>query len=130
MNSGRTIFLVDDDPDDQEIFALALDEIDSTATFVSAKNGLEAMIKLKEPTFRPDFIFLDLNMPRMNGIQCLVEIKKDTQLSAIPVVIYTTSSESRHKEETLALGATAFMTKPPGIEELIRSLQRIFGYYQ
>jgi len=130
MKSGRTIFLVDDDLDDQEIFVLALDEIDPTFACVSAKNGLEAMEKLKDPTFRPEFIFLDLNMPRMNGIQCLLEIKKDPALRDIPVVIYTTSSESRHKEETLALGATAYMTKPPGIEELVTSLQKIFRDYQ
>jgi CheY-like chemotaxis protein len=130
MKSGRTIFLVDDDLDDQEIFALALDEINPKFTCVSAKNGLEAMEKLKERTFRPDFIFLDLNMPRMNGIQCLVEIKKDPELRDVPVVIYTTSSESRHKEETLGLGATAFMTKPPGIEDLVSSLQEIFRHFQ
>ena len=90
---------------------------------------MEAMDKLNQD-FKPDFIFLDLNMPRMNGRQCLTELKKQPGLCNIPVVIYTTSSENRDREETLALGAAAFITKPSGIEELIQSLQNVFIHLQ
>ncbi|MGC1242901.1 MAG: response regulator [Chryseosolibacter sp.] len=126
IRRNYTVFLVDDDDDDQEIFALALAEVDDSIACVTAKNGMEALDKLGESKFRPDFIFLDLNMPRMNGKQCLREIKNQVALSKIPVVIYSTSSEKRDIEETKALGAAAFITKPPGISELIRSLQNIF----
>lgn len=125
MKRSRTVFLVDDDADDQEIFALALAEVDKDIHCVTAKNGMEALVKLNEDQFRPDYIFLDLNMPRMNGKQCLQEIRNLQSLNAIPVVIYSTSSERRDMEETKALGAAAFITKPPGISELVRRLQNI-----
>ena len=117
--------MVDDDTDDQEIFALALAEVDNSISCVTAKSGIEALDRLNESNFRPDYIFLDLNMPRMNGKQCLKKIKDQASLSEIPVVIYSTSSERRDIEETKALGAAAFITKPPGISELIRSLHHI-----
>ena len=126
MKSNCTIFLIDDDTDDQEIFALALAEIDNSFTCVTAKNGFEAIDKLTQTPFRPDYIFLDLNMPRMNGKQCLLEIKKQRKLTDIPVVIYTTSSERRDKDETIAMGAAAFITKPPQLGDLIHSLKKIF----
>lgn len=125
MRKNCTVFLVDDDADDQEIFALALAEVDNSISCITAKSGMEALDKLNENTFRPDYIFLDLNMPRMNGKQCLREIKGQAALNKIPVVIYSTSSDDRDIEETRALGAAAFITKPPGISELIRSLHHI-----
>jgi CheY-like chemotaxis protein len=125
MRKNYTVFLVDDDADDQEIFALALAEVDHSISCVTARDGMEALDKLNESDFRPDYIFLDLNMPRMNGKQCLKRIKDQASLSQIPVVIYSTSSEDRDIEESKALGAAAFITKPPGISELIRSLHHI-----
>ena len=130
MKRNCKVFLVDDDADDREVFALALAEIDQSYTFVGAKNGIEALEKLKQEVFKPDYIFLDLNMPRMNGWQCLQEIKKQPELEQIPVVIYSTSSEARDRDETLALGAAAFITKPAEIRELIRSLRHIFIHIQ
>ncbi len=126
MKEDSTIYLVDDDDDDQEIFALALEEAAPSFTCVTAKNAIEALECLKAGFVRPDCIFLDLNMPLMNGKQCLEEIKKQTKLAEIPVVIYTTSSEPRDREQMLAMGAAAFITKPPGIDELIASLNDIF----
>lgn len=120
------IFLIDDDSDDQEIFALALEEVPPSYTCVIAKNGVEALAKLRSGDVKPDYIFLDLNMPRMNGKQCLAEIKKETALKKIPVIIYSTSSESRHREQMITMGASAFVTKPPLIPELIASLKDVF----
>ena len=62
----------------------------------------------------------------MNGKQCLEELKKHSSLRAIPVVVYTTSSENRDKEQMLAMGASAFVTKPPEIDGLISSLRDVF----
>jgi len=59
----------------------------------------------------PDYISLDLNMPRMDGRACLGEQKKDARLGEIPIIIYTTSSNVRDRVETLELGATYFLTK-------------------
>lgn len=126
MNDDATIFLIDDDSDDQEIFALALEEIFRSYTCVTAKNGVEALEKLRSGNVKPDYIFLDLNMPRMNGKQCLAEIRKESVLNKIPVIIYSTSSESHHMEQMITMGASAFVTKPPVIAELIASLRDVF----
>jgi CheY-like chemotaxis protein len=123
MRDQATIFLIDDDIDDQAIFALALEELAPSFHCVTAKDGIEALAKLRSGDLKPDCIFLDLNMPRMNGKQCLKELRKEFRLSQIPVVIYTTSSESRDKEQMLAMGASAFITKPPVMEELVASLK-------
>jgi CheY-like chemotaxis protein len=124
LKKNRTIFLIDDDVDDQEVFAMALAEIDESIFCVTAKNGLEALEKLKTSEFRPDYIFLDLNMPRMNGKQFLKEWSRSAA-SDIPVVIYSTSAEDRDVEETKALGAVAFITKPPRMNDLVTSLHKV-----
>jgi CheY-like chemotaxis protein len=72
----------------------------------------------KENAVLPDLILLDLNMPKMDGKQCLDELKKDERLSQIPVFIYTTSSQSKDIEYTLQLGAECFITKPSSARDL------------
>src|SRR5438067_10174563 len=117
-------FLADDDTDDQQLFKEALNEIDKSIRCLTASNGEEALNKLKtDLTQLPDYIFLDLNMPRMNGLQCLAEIKKLNVLNHIPVVIYTTSSAKRDVEETRKLGADYFITKPPNFKELCEKIK-------
>ena len=73
----KQVLLVDDDIDDHEIFCMALENLENCYKCIFAKDGIEALEILKnEEIFIPDIIFLDLNMPRMNGIDCLYEIKK------------------------------------------------------
>ena len=118
-------FLVDDDSDDLKIFALAMEEVDSSIQCVTATNGVEALEKLRDEEFIPDVIFLDLNMPRMNGKQCLIEMKKIDRLKDVPVIMYSTSSDRRDVEETLHLGAAHFLTKPSNISALTKSLTEL-----
>jgi CheY-like chemotaxis protein len=119
----KICFMVDDDIDDQEIFSIALDEIDQKVDCVFASDGIEALQKLHEdPLFEPDYIFLDLNMPKMNGKQCLEEIKKISRLSQTPIIIYSTSSEKKSITEVKLIGATAYFTKPSSISELAKKL--------
>jgi CheY-like chemotaxis protein len=126
MKDAAIIFLIDDDNDDQEIFTLALREAAPSYHCVTAKDGIDALEKLRGGDLDPDCIFLDLNMPRMNGKLCLKEIKGELRLSNVPVVIYTTSSEIREKEQMLAMGASGFITKPAVIQELVASLKDVF----
>ncbi|MES2648709.1 MAG: response regulator [Bacteroidota bacterium] len=122
--------MVDDDIDDQEIFSIALNEIEHKVDCVFANDGMEAIQKLEtDPMFEPDYIFLDLNMPRMNGKQCLSEIKKIKRLSNIPVIIYSTSSENKSITEVKKIGATAYITKPSSIPELAQKLTEFFTQY-
>lgn len=122
----KTCFLIDDDLDDQEIFALALNQISDKFECSFASNGYEAVLKLNGEAPLPDFIFLDLNMPRMNGKECLKELRKMGHLDAIPIVIYSTSSSALDVKETQELGAAAFITKPFSLIELAGKLEAFF----
>ena len=128
MVQAPNLVLIDDDADDQEIFSIALQNINSLIRFVISDNCKDALEKLsKDKMFKPDFIFLDLNMPGMSGSQCLAEIKKHSRFKHIPVIIYTTSSGQRDKDETKKLGADYFLTKPTDINKLITILKKILS---
>jgi DNA-binding response OmpR family regulator len=127
MNVHKTCFLIDDDVDDQEIFTIALQQVDPNFHCITAGNGDEALKMLIHPAAElPDYIFLDLNMPRMNGKECLRELKKLDRLKHIPVVIYTTSSSEYDQLTTRTLGAASFITKPFTIAELVAALHAFF----
>lgn len=127
MKNGKTCFLIDDDIDDQEIFALVLKSVNPSITCITANDGIEAISRLRaEEAFTPDYIFLDLNMPRMSGKECLQEIKKIDRLNATPVIVYSTSSEQKDVLETRALGATGYLEKQSSIEELRNRLAHYF----
>jgi CheY-like chemotaxis protein len=104
--------------DDVQLFAEVLQDVNSSIVLNVAGNGLEAIEKLATLEQSPDIIFLDLNMPRMDGKECLRYIKSDPRLSSIPVIMYTTSTQSRDIEETMMSGALCFITKPSSIKEL------------
>lgn len=111
--------VVDDDSDDCEIFCDAVSELDLPTECLVANNGEDALKKLRSGMERlPDFLFLDLNMPRMDGRTCLAELKKDVKLKKIPVIIYSTSSYQKDIDETYELGAIYFLTKPSDFKKL------------
>ena len=122
----KTCLLVDDDEDDREVFCLALNQVDPSVTCITACDGLEALLILEEESIVPDYIFLDLNMPRMDGKECLREIRKQKHLAHVPVIIFSTSSADKEKAETKRLGATSFIVKPPRLSTLAENLHEIF----
>jgi len=121
----KTLLIVDDDPDDIQLFCEALAEINETIHCFSATNGEEALQLLKATIVKPDFIFLDLNMPRMNGKQLLVQLKSDPQFASILVIIYSTSKIKQDVEDSLRMGAVAFITKPNKFEYLVEAISRV-----
>jgi len=126
MKPKRTFFIVDDDIDDQDLFIEAVNEVDDSIECMSASNCEEALDLLKNKKIgMPDMIFLDLNMPRLNGKQCLAELKKEAHLADIPVIIYSTSSEKRDIEETSRLGAAHFLIKPADMSNLTQILSEL-----
>ena len=131
MKKTTTLFIADDDQDDVELFTEAVNEVDKSIQCHSAMDGEEALKKLMAmlPDL-PDIIFLDLNMPRINGKQCLVEIKKTEKLNTVPVVIYSTSSIQHDIDETRELGAVYFLTKPASFGELCKELSSIISSRQ
>lgn len=115
----------DDDADDKALFSEALNEIDPTIVCYLAADGTEVLKKLASKEFdRPDIIFLDINMPPMNGWQCLTALKKDPIWQSIPVIMYSTSSARRDVEIASHLGALCFYTKPDNYNDL-RSFLRV-----
>jgi CheY-like chemotaxis protein len=130
MNHTR-ILLVDDD---QFIFADALDEIAKNVECVTANNGVEAIAYLNTANPIPSLIFLDLNMPFMNGFQCLEQIMKDDKLRHLPVIIYTTSDNPHRRKACKGIRCVIFFTKPRNFRllkgKLLEILQMDFSKLQ
>jgi len=124
--ANRVILLVDDDMDDQELFGEAMGIVDSSAICHFASDGEEGLNML-QAGLHCDLIFLDLNMPKMNGKQFLAEVKQHKTLSKIPVVIFTTSLREKDGTETTNMGAAHFLTKPSSFGELCKQLEDILA---
>lgn len=120
----QNILLIDDDEDDQEIFLIALQQASPSVSFYAESKAGEALQKLVNGYLIPDAIFLDLNMPIMNGQQFLVEIKNNSKLKDIPVIIFSTSSNAATISLMKELGAIEYITKPPTLDELITTLSK------
>jgi len=109
---------------------MALGQVNAAIRCEFANDGTEAMEKLQNKNVSPpDYIFLDLNMPRMDGRQCLIEIKRQSHLRHIPLVVYSTSSDEDFQAEMIRLGATACVVKPPLMSMLKKKLMDFFSQY-
>lgn len=121
------VLAVDDDPDDFEFFFEAIKEIDKSIIVLKATNGQEALHILENHLLMPDYIFLDINMPLMDGNTCLQEIKKNSKLRDIPVVMYSTSNNATEISKYKVMGAR-FLVKPHQFSKLVKSLAVLLGY--
>ena len=120
------ILLVDDDEDDRQFFAEALDSLDMNTELVQLTNGeacLEYMENKKDDC--PNLLFLDLNMPIMNGFQCLEQIRKQKVFKDVIIAIYSTSSAEKDIEDTFNKGANIYITKPSSFKDLKNSLRQV-----
>ena len=125
--NGITFLLADDDADDKTLFCEALSEIDPGIVCHTAGDGREALAILSEKQIKkPNIIFLDINMPVMDGWQCLGKLKEHSDHRDIPVIMYSTSSYQRDIELALESGAFCFFTKPSDYREL-RSILRLIA---
>jgi CheY-like chemotaxis protein len=119
------VFLIEDDEDDQELFVMALRQINPSLDCTVLSGAENALKALEQNEAAPDLIFLDLNMPVMTGQQFLAELRKKGRGQQIPVVVLSTSSNPAIVDEAIALGARSFITKPNDFRELKSILQRI-----
>lgn len=117
------IFLADDDEDDIFLFEEALRQVSVTTELVVASNGMELMNLLAEKP-KPDLIFLDMNMPVKNGLECLEEIRVAEPLANIPVVILSTSVANYLWESAYKGGANLYVQKPTSFANLVKVLQK------
>jgi CheY-like chemotaxis protein len=109
----KKILLADDDIDDAEVFQEALSRACAATTFKRFEDGAQLLEYLVSsyPNL-PDLIFLDLNMPEMNGWQCLAALKSSSKLKSVPVIMYTTSTNPRDREIASDLNAHGLIVKP------------------
>lgn len=127
-NEKINILLADDDQEDCEFFQEALGDLDLKTKLTCVHNGEELIsFTQNNDSDQPDIIFLDINMPCMNGIECLGELRKKKNTRNVPVVMFTTSSTRKDIETTYANGANLFLTKPNSIKELAKKVNKIFG---
>lgn len=123
-----TIMLIDDDEDDKQLFVSSVKEVDEHIKCITAKDGLEGLEYLKnEDNPLPDYIFLDLRMPKLSGSKCLDEIKKVERLAEIPVFVYTTSSDETDIKNLEEKGAVMFISKPKDPGEIYYLISAILG---
>ncbi len=121
----QNILLIDDDEDDQEIFLTALESTRKPVHCTVLDSARKALSQIHRGELEADLIFLDLNMPLMNGQQFLTEIKRDEKLREIPIVILSTSSNAATAIQVKKLGAYHFFTKPDRFEDLVAILDEV-----
>jgi len=120
----KSILLVDDDPDDQLLFQEALIEADSAVLCSLAFDGVDALEKLNSGQLQiPDMLFMDMNMPKMNGIDCLKELQKSEKFKNIPVIMYSTSCIAEYQKECFDNGAVGYIEKPSDFAVLCEYLK-------
>jgi two-component system, chemotaxis family, response regulator Rcp1 len=127
------ILLVEDNPADVRLTVEALKDSKVPSQLTVARDGVEAMSILKAVASRkaprPDLILLDLNLPKKDGREVLGEIKRDSLLRAIPVVVLTTSQAQQDILHSYDLGANAFITKPVDVDQFFRVVRAIEEFW-
>lgn len=120
------LLCIDDDFDDIEIFADAVRSIADNCHLLVANSGLRAL-ELLDECQKPDFIFLDINMPGINGLETLKLIRSNKKLKDIPVIIYSTTQDDREISKSKQIGASQFLRKPNSFTELCAALNSILN---
>jgi len=122
---NKRVLLVDDDEEDCYIFTQVVRQLDKELEIDCVTSGAELLdlLKKKDP---PDYIFLDLNMPGMHGLECLRQLTNKSALRNTPVIVYSTSSNPRHIQEAFDEGAANYIIKSPSITTLKEQFKEIF----
>jgi CheY-like chemotaxis protein len=131
MRPIKNIFLTDDDTDDCMLFSEALQEIysEQEARLTITNDGVKLMQVLYETVPPPpEVIFLDLNMPRKNGFECIEEIRKTPKLEGIPIVIFSTSSNNDIVDRTYHHGANYYVCKPRSYALLKKTIEYVLSF--
>ncbi|NEW82976.1 MAG: response regulator [Mariniphaga sp.] len=120
------ILLADDDDDDRLFFKDAIDGVKVKTVVTMVNDGVELMDYLLNAEIHlPNLVFLDLNMPRKGGMECLKEIRSNSKLKDLSIAIYSTSGLEKDIEETFVKGANIYIKKPNDFEELKSILAKV-----
>lgn len=130
MILNKPILLIEDDLVDQMTVKRAFKELKVINELLVANNGEEGLEMLKDESLdKPGIILLDLNMPKMNGIEFLQEIKNYKEFKTIPVIVLTTSKHEKDKVESFNLGVAGYMIKPVDYENFLEIIKSIKDYW-
>ncbi len=135
--NNKIILLIEDNPDDVKMTLRALKKANIMNEVVVLKDGVEALDYLfgegkyagRDTAVRPQVILLDLNMPRMNGIEVLQKMRADERTRLLPVVVLTTSNEDADRIESYRLGANSYVRKPVDFDQFAKAVQQLGLYW-
>jgi CheY-like chemotaxis protein len=123
--NNQYILLAEDDPDDCDLFEQALGEVNIYLKLVTVNNGVALMNYLKEAVTYPQIVFLDLNIPLLNGLECLQLMKESEKLKNIPVIIYSNSDSPKDIEKARKGKAHYYITKSGSFSGLKKIIQKV-----
>ncbi len=130
MRNSKPILLVEDDKVDAMTVKRAFRDLDVSRPVIVSVNGEKALQYLNDHNnIKPEIMLLDLNMPRMNGLELLKTLKSDSELAKIPVIVLTTSSSENDVVESFRLGASGYFVKPVDYEEFMTGLKTVNLYW-
>lgn len=118
---------VDDDCDDREMFCMALSRIASEIQCIQVASGEDAVAMLKNPEMAPDFIFIDINMPRMNGYECVREIAQYSNLRNTTIVMFSSTFNPRDQADFRLLNLK-YLLKTSSLKALVESIKPLIGF--
>jgi CheY-like chemotaxis protein len=121
----QSIILADDDEDDRFVFRDVIYQVASNVTVEIVSNGLQLMDLLKH--FAPDLLFLDLEMPYKNGLECLVEIRNNPRLQELPVIVFSSTTRPANIQTAYEMGAHLFLIKESSFSEYTAAIESILA---
>ncbi|RYE26511.1 MAG: response regulator [Sphingobacteriales bacterium] len=128
MQKEKKCLIIDDDEDDQEIFLMCIGDVDANLECIAYSDPVVAVQKLSaDLQYTPEYIFVDMNMPKLNGIQCLGKLRGMEHLNKSRIYMYSTTSLNTTIEESQQLGANGFIIKPSKLAELRERLTALFS---
>jgi DNA-binding response OmpR family regulator len=137
MTRNRIILLVEDNPDDAELTIMAFERAKVANEIVVVRDGAEALDYLfvrgthaaRDATVMPELVLLDLNLPKIGGLDVLRQLRADARTKALPVVILTSSKEERDVIAGYDLGANSFVRKPVDFTEFTKAAEHLGMYW-
>ncbi len=129
MNKSLKILLIEDDTIEVMKLNRTINSLQLKHRLIEAKNGEEALEILNQKNNLPDIILLDLNMPKINGIEFLRILKTDEVLKYIPTIVLTTSNNHRDVLECYKIGIAGYMIKPLKYEDYVAKIEKLLAYW-
>lgn len=129
MKTQFNVLVIDDDEDDQYLIRQAFENDSKAFNLQFASDGTDVLENIEAPTFLPDLVLLDLNMPVINGFEVLRHFRDSPNYKHVPVVVLTTSSYPSDIERAYQLGANSYVIKPDSHEKLVLLAERIRQYW-